>query len=47
MNQKPWINADVRAALNARNVAFDSGTVDDYKQGSYTLQKTIMTANRQ
>ncbi len=42
-DQKLWINADVRAALNARTSAFNSG----YKQASYALRKTIKTAKRQ
>ncbi len=43
-NQKPWINADVCTALNARTTAFNSGNMDDYKQASYTRHKTIKTA---
>ncbi len=46
-NQKPWINADVRVALNARTSAFNSDNVDDYKQASYNLRKTIKTAKHQ
>ncbi len=46
-NQKLWINADVRTALNARTSAFNSGNADDYKQAIYTLCKTIKTAKRQ
>ncbi|XP_074501445.1 uncharacterized protein LOC141773472 [Sebastes fasciatus] len=45
-NQKPWINCDVRAALNARNTAFTSGSPDDYKHSRYSLRTVIKQAKR-
>ncbi len=46
-NQKPWINSDVRAALSAQTSAFKSGNIDDGKQASYDLRKSIKAAKRQ
>ncbi|XP_051537628.1 uncharacterized protein LOC127431288 [Myxocyprinus asiaticus] len=46
-NQKPWINSNVRAALNVRTSAFNSGNAEEHKQASYALRKTIKTAKRQ
>ncbi len=43
-NQKPWINSDVRAALSAQTSAFKSGNIDDRKQASYDLRKSIKAA---
>ncbi|XDV45658.1 hypothetical protein PO909_013718 [Leuciscus waleckii] len=45
-NQKPWINSEVCAALNSRTFAFNSGTVEEHKQASYALRKTIRVAKR-
>ncbi len=42
-----WINSDVRAALSARTSAFKSGNIDDRKQASYDLRKSIKAAKRQ
>ncbi len=46
-NQKPWINSDVRSALSARTSAFKSGNIDDRKQASYDLRKSIKAVKRQ
>lgn len=46
-NQKPWINSSVKAALKARNVAFTSGSPEEYKQARYTLRTTIKKAKRE
>ncbi len=43
-NQNPWINSDVRAALSAQTFAFKSGNIDDRKQASYDLRKSIKAA---
>ncbi|KAI4900823.1 hypothetical protein NFI96_028020, partial [Prochilodus magdalenae] len=45
-NQKPWLNCEVRAALNARTAAFKSGHTEEYKKASYALRKTIRAAKR-
>ncbi len=47
LNQKPWINSDVRSALSARTSAFKSGNTDDRKQASYDLRRSIKAAKRQ
>ncbi|XP_051533961.1 uncharacterized protein LOC127429144 [Myxocyprinus asiaticus] len=46
-NQKPWINSNVRAALNARTSAFNSRNAEENKQASYALRKTIRAAKHQ
>ena len=46
-NQKPWLNCEVRAALNARTTAFKSGHTEEYKKASYALRKTIRAAKRE
>ncbi|KAI4872060.1 hypothetical protein NFI96_030171 [Prochilodus magdalenae] len=46
-NQKPWLNCEVRAALNARTAAFKSGHTEEYKKASYALRKTIRAAKRE
>ena len=42
-NEKPWINSDVRAALQARNNAFRSGNLGDTRAA---LQRTIRRAKK-
>ncbi len=46
-NQKPWINSDVRSALSVRTSAFKSGNIDNQKQASYDLRRSIKAAKRQ
>ncbi len=46
-NQKPWINSDVRSDLSARTSAFKSGNIDDRKQASYDLRRSIKAAKWQ
>ncbi|KAI4891120.1 hypothetical protein NFI96_028563 [Prochilodus magdalenae] len=46
-NQKPCLNCEVRAALNARTAAFKSGHTEEYKKASYALQKTIKAAKHE
>ncbi|KAI4883365.1 hypothetical protein NFI96_001066 [Prochilodus magdalenae] len=46
-NQKPWLNCEVRAALNAQTAAFKSGHTEEYKKASYALQKIIKAAKRE
>ncbi|KAI4899557.1 hypothetical protein NFI96_017648 [Prochilodus magdalenae] len=46
-NQKPWLNCEVRAALNARTAAFKSGHTEEYKKASYALRTTIRAAKRE
>ena len=36
-NQKPWINAEVRAKLRARAAAYNSGDPTSYKKARYDL----------
>ncbi|KAI4883464.1 hypothetical protein NFI96_028490, partial [Prochilodus magdalenae] len=43
---KPWLNCEVRAALNARTAAFKSGHTEEYKKARYALRKTIRAAKR-
>ncbi len=45
--QETWINSDVRAALSAQTSAFKSRNIDDRKQASYDLRKSIKAAKRQ
>ncbi len=46
-NRKPWINSDVRSALSARTSGFKSGNIDDRKQASYDLRKSIKAGKQQ
>ncbi|KAI4888337.1 hypothetical protein NFI96_027462, partial [Prochilodus magdalenae] len=46
-NQKPWLNCEVRAALNARTAAFKSGHTEEFKNASYALRKIIRAAKRE
>ncbi len=46
-NQEPWINSNVRAALSARISAFKYGNIDDQKQASYDLRRSIKAAKWQ
>ncbi|KAJ8342792.1 hypothetical protein SKAU_G00327200 [Synaphobranchus kaupii] len=46
-NQKPWINSEVRAALDARTNAFNRKHAEKQKQASYALHKTITAAKHQ
>ncbi|KAI4893672.1 hypothetical protein NFI96_008713 [Prochilodus magdalenae] len=46
-NQKPWLNCEVRAVLNAWTTAFKSGHTEEYKKASYALRKTIKAAKRE
>ncbi len=46
-NQKPWINSEVRGALSTWTSAFKSGNIDDRKQASYDLRKSIKATKRQ
>ncbi|KAI4895209.1 hypothetical protein NFI96_002983 [Prochilodus magdalenae] len=46
-NQRPWLNCEVLAALNARTAAFKSGHTEKYKKASYALRKTIKAAKRE
>ena len=43
LNQKPWIDSDIRAKLKERTTAFNLGKVTgnmaEYKQCSYSLRK--------
>ncbi len=43
-NQKPRIDSNVQAALSAWTSAFISGNIDDQKQASYDLRKSIKAA---
>ncbi|KAL6463200.1 hypothetical protein MHYP_G00275910 [Metynnis hypsauchen] len=45
-NQKPGINAEVRAKLRAWAAAYNSGDPASYKKARYDLQKTIKLAKR-
>ncbi len=45
-NQKPWINAGVRAKLKARTSAYNSGDTEAYRRTRYDLQRAIRYAKR-
>ena len=45
-NQKPWVDATVRANLRARSAAFNSGDPDQYRKARYNLLKAIKAAKR-
>ncbi|KAI4871329.1 hypothetical protein NFI96_023465, partial [Prochilodus magdalenae] len=45
MQEKPWINTDVRAKLGAQSTAY-TGELASYKKAKYDLQRTIRLAKR-
>lgn len=45
-NQKPWMNADVRAKLKDLISAYNSGDTEAYRRARYDLQRAISSAKR-
>ena len=45
-NQKPWINAEVRAKLKARTNAHRVGYLEEYRESRYALQRAISSAKK-
>ncbi len=44
LNQKQWVERTIRAAVNQRTAAYNTGNMSEYKASCYALRRAVRAA---